>query len=214
MSELLYVCLHHNDNYLHQVFPKRCGHLDGKTLVTPEAMAEKVERAAAAARSDTVAPTGFVICARTDAAGVSGHGMPDALARAKLFVESGADMIFPEGLHTREDFETFSNEMAKLKTQSGGEVLLLANMTEFGKTPYISVNDFGKMGYHCAIFPVTTLRCAAKAAADVLTQLQNPDATVEPVLDTMYTRKELYTTLGYTPGQEWYYPNATRGVKK
>lgn len=171
-------------------------------------MAEKVKRAADAARSLTH-NAGFVICARTDAAGVPGHGMPDALARAKLFVESGADMIFPEGLHTREDFETFAKEMAQLKTVDGGEVLLLANMTEFGKTPYISVKDFGKMGYHCAIFPVTTLRCAAKAAADVLDHLADENNTAETVLDTMYSRKELYTTLGYTPGDEWSYPNAT-----
>ena len=109
-----------------QQFPKRCGHLDGKTLIPIEDMSEKVKRAALA--RDAADPD-FIVCARTDAAGVS--GLDDAVTRATAYVDAGADMIFPEGLHSLEDFQKFSTAMGRLPN---GGPLLLANMTEFGKT--------------------------------------------------------------------------------
>jgi len=189
-----------------QVFPKRCGHLDGKTLVSKEAFAEKVYRARRAA--DECSGGEFIICARTDAAGVT--NIDDALDRAAAFVHAGADMIFPEGLHTKEDFARFAAEMRKLPGPApGGGPFMLANMTEFGKTPYMSVSEFGGMGYHCVIFPVSTFRSAMGGVQHLLTTLKDTGCT-EAALDQMYTRKELYGSLQYTPGEEWTFPSASK----
>ncbi|CAD7944934.1 unnamed protein product [Amoebophrya sp. A120] len=190
-------CLHIED----QVFPKRCGHLKGKSLIPCTEMVEKVERAVAASKKHSDGE--FLICARTDARGVV--GMEDAVARATAYVAAGAEMIFPEGLQTREEFQEFSTKMKNLPKPP----YLLANMTEFGQTPYVSVADFEKMGYHCVIFPVSTLRCAMQGVQQCLEVLQDREATLEQHTAKMFSRQELYDSLGYIPGVEWSYPDTT-----
>jgi len=189
-----------------QVFPKRCGHLDGKTLVSKSDFVEKVTRARSAA--EECSDGNFIICARTDAAGVT--SIDDAIDRATAYVDAGADMIFPEGLHTQADFARFAEEMRKLRgpAPSGGP-FMLANMTEFGKTPYMTVSEFEKMGYHCVIFPVSTFRSAMGGVKRLLESLNETGCT-EASLDQMYTRKELYSTIQYTPGKEWVYPSVPK----
>src|SRR5439155_7190185 len=141
-----------------QVLPKRCGHLSGKGLIEAEAMTAKV-RAACAARTDR----DFVIVARTDARGVS--GFEDAVRRARLYVEAGADAIFPEALESVEEFAAFARAVA---------VPLLANNTEFGRTPNLDVATFAQLGYRMVLFPLTAFRSAMKAAqqtsADIAAQ--------------------------------------------
>lgn len=187
-----------------QVFPKRCGHLDGKNLISSEDMSSKIKIAALA--RDQCSNGEFIICARTDAKGV--EGFDSAVKRSIAYVNAGADMIFPEGLESLDEFEKFSLTIRKTHP----EVFLLANMTEFGKTPYIPFDTFKKIGYNCVIYPVTTLRIAMKAIELVLEDLQK-NGTVEGSLEKMLTRKELYSLLNYTPGKEWYYPNP-KDVKK
>ena len=180
-----------------QVFPKRCGHLDGKELLPTDQAANKVAWAAQAA-SDL--NTGFIICARTDAAGVA--GLDDAVARASAYVEAGADMIFPEGLRSEGEFASFAQRMGELGDR---RPYLLANMTEFGKTPMISVQQFEQMGYSLVIFPVTTLRVAMHAVTRALAELKR-EGTAEDLLPHMQTREQLYTALGYSPGTPWQSP--------
>ena len=174
-----------------QVFPKRCGHLDGKDLVPAEAMADKV-RAMSAHR---VHPD-FVIIARTDARHVT--GFDDAVRRAAMYREAGADMIFPEGLQSEREFADFA------KACPGP---LLANMTEFGKTPDITAGRFGELGYHVVIYPLSMMRLAMGEVARGLAALRR-DGSVRESLPRMQTRKELYALLGYEPGREWDYPDA------
>jgi len=189
-----------------QVFPKRCGHLDGKSLVSKESFVDKVARARLA--SEQCSGGGFIICARTDAAGVT--NIDDAIDRASAYVHAGADMIFPEGLHTAADFVQFAEAMRKLPGPApNGGPFMLANMTEFGKTPYLPVSEFEKMGYHCVIFPVSTFRAAMGGVKRLLESLNETGCT-EASLDQMYTRKELYASLQYTPGQEWVYPSPSK----
>jgi len=176
-----------------QAFPKRCGHLDGKRLVPIDHFAEKV--AAAAAARDALG-NGFVVCARTDAAGVD--GLDATIERSKAYLDAGADMIFPEGLHSEADFARVAQEIRSYKA----DAMLLANMTEFGKTPIINLARFAAMGYSCVIWPVTTLRAAMGETARILTDLKR-DGEVTAFLDRVQTRQELYAALGYTPGQEW-----------
>lgn len=179
-----------------QQFPKRCGHLDGKALVPPDHMAEKVQWAAKAGKA--IGDGGFVICARTDARGV--EGMEAAVKRASLYVESGADMLFPEGLTTAAEFADFAKA---IRTNfPSRRVYLLANMTEFGKTPIINIKDFEAMGYHCVIYPVSMLRVAMGAVAKALAQLKS-EGSVASLLPAMQTRQELYGLIGYTPGTPW-----------
>lgn len=163
-----------------QQFPKRCGHLSGKTLVTLEEMVSKV-RAAVTARRDA----NFVIIARTDARAV--NGIEDARERALAYVNAGADMIFPEALETREEFAQFAE---------GFPVPLIANMTEFGKSPLLTAEELGHLGYAAVLFPVTTFRAAMQAAWNTLMTLQTT-GTQQSVLDTFQTRSELYDLLGY-----------------
>lgn len=179
-----------------QVFPKRCGHLDGKALVPAEHMCEKIAWAAKAGRD--CSDGAFIVCARTDARGVD--GMDAAVDRAKRYVEAGAEMIFPEGLKSEEEFAEFAGAL-------GGEggPYLLANMTEFGKTPLIPLSRFGEMGYDIVIYPVTMLRVAMGAVTRALETLRR-EGTVEPLLGKMQTREELYKLVGYTPGKAWEYP--------
>ncbi len=173
-----------------QIFPKRCGHLDGKALISAAAMVDKV-RAMANYR---VNPD-FVIIARTDAVHVTGFG--DAVTRANLYREAGADMIFPEGLQTEKEFAEFA------KASPGP---LLANMTEFGKTADISAERFQELGYQVVIYPLSMMRLAMGEVTRGLAALKR-DGSVREILPRMQTRKELYELLAYTPGEQWNYPN-------
>jgi methylisocitrate lyase len=164
-----------------QLMPKRCGHLSGKALVEPEVMAAKL-RAAVAARRDP----DFVIIARTDARGVT--GFDDAVRRAKLYLDAGADAIFPEAIESADEFGRFAKEV-------GG--ILLANMTEFGRSPNLDAATLGGLGYRLILFPLTAFRVAMKAAEDALTALHRGGHQRE-LIPRMQTRAELYDLLGYT----------------
>lgn len=166
-----------------QEFPKRCGHLEGKRLVPVEEMCEKVAAAAAAKTSPD-----FLLIARTDARGVAGYD--EAVQRAHKYLEAGADGIFPEALQDREEFERFAKDV---------DSILLANMTEFGKTPYLTADEFGAMGYDLVIFPVTLQRVAVKAVQEALQALRI-ERSQKSWLARMQTRDELYDLLGYRPG--------------
>lgn len=181
-----------------QKFPKRCGHLDGKELIPTDHMVEKVQWAVKAAAEH--AP-GFIVCARTDARGVD--GFQAAVDRAASYVFAGADMIFPEGLSSEKEFAEFATAMRGLRGPNpAGGPYLLANMTEFGKTPMIPVERFGAMGYSCVIFPVTLLRVAMGAVTRALEHLRTT-GSAEGLLGQMQTRKELYDLVGYKPGTPW-----------
>ena len=173
-----------------QIFPKRCGHLDGKELVPAEDFAVKVSEMVAARHSDD-----FMIIARTDARHVT--GMEDAILRANRYREAGADAIFPEGLQSEEEFAEFAK---------GSPGLLLANMTEFGKTPIIPVDRFGELGYRMVIHPLSMMRLAMGEVVRGLESLRKT-GSVEESLPRMQNRGELYELLGYEPGQEWGFPN-------
>ncbi len=166
-----------------QEFPKRCGHLDGKKLVPVTEMCEKIAAAAAAKTSPD-----FVLLARTDARGVVGYD--EAVARARAYLDAGADGIFPEALETREEFERFARDV---------DTILLANMTEFGKTPYLPADEFGEMGYNIVILPVTLQRIAMKAMRNAL-RVIGSERSQRSIVDDMQTRQELYDLLGYRPG--------------
>jgi methylisocitrate lyase len=168
-----------------QVFPKRCGHLSGKSLIDPEAMAAKV-RAAVAAKRDPA----FVIIARTDARGVT--GFDDAVRRAHLYLKAGADAIFPEALETADEFARFAREVP---------APLLANMTEFGKGPLLTVSELGAMGYKMILYPLTAFRAAMRAAAETLSLL-HAAGHQRDALPRMMTREELYDLLGYADYEE------------
>jgi methylisocitrate lyase len=168
-----------------QQLPKRCGHLSGKALVTPEEMAAKI-RAAVAARRDP----DFVIIARTDARGV--NSFADAVQRAKLYLAAGADAIFPEALETAEEFAAFAREVP---------ATLLANNTEFGKSPNLDVATFAQLGYRLVLFPLTAFRAALKAARDTLSEAHAVGHQRDK-LGEMLTRAELYDLLGYAGYEE------------
>src|SRR6478609_940475 len=161
-----------------QILPKKCGHLNGKNLVPAQDMAAKVAAAAKASRD-------IFVIARTDAAGV--EGFDAAVERAKKYVDAGADAIFPEALNTRDMFEKFAAAMPG--------VPLLANMTEFGKTPFFTASEFEAMGYKMVIWPVSSLRVANKAQADLYAAIKRDGGTMNQV-DRMQTRAELYDTIG------------------
>lgn len=161
-----------------QLLPKKCGHLNNKKLADAQDMAAKVN-AAARARRD------LVIIARTDAA--ASEGMDGAVARAKLYLEAGADAIFPEALNSEEMFREFARRV---------KAPLLANMTEFGRTPFFSAKQFEDMDYKMVIWPVTSLRVAAKAVQELYTQLK-ATGSAQSLLPRMQTRAELYATIGY-----------------
>ncbi len=169
-----------------QETPKKCGHLPGKRLVSTQEMAAKV-RAAVEARRDP----DFVIVARTDARAV--EGLDAAVQRARTYVEAGADAIFPEALESADEFRRFAERLAK----AGIKIPLVANMTEFGKTPYLSVGEFEQLGYRLVLFPVTTLRVATKAIENVLKELKTLGSQRDS-LNHMLTRQQLYELLRYT----------------
>lgn len=163
-----------------QVLPKRCGHLSGKSLVKPDEMVAKI-RAAVAARRDP----DFVIIARTDARSVEGFG--PAMSRARVYLEAGADAIFPEALETAEEFARFASEV---------KAPLIANMTEFGRGPLLDFQALGDMGYRMALYPLTAFRVAMRASATMLEELAQ-QGTQRGSLERMQTRAELYSLLDY-----------------
>jgi methylisocitrate lyase len=173
--------IHLEDQHL----PKRCGHLSGKQLIEPQEMAAKL-RAACAARRDR----DFLLIARTDARGVTGFA--DAVRRAHLYRAAGADAIFPEALESAEEFAAFAKEAPGL---------LLANMTEFGKSPLLDFRQLADLGYQLVLYPVSTLRVALKAVEAFLAELKQ-NGQQRDALPKMLTRAELYDLLGYTGYEE------------
>ncbi len=163
-----------------QELPKRCGHLSGKSLISADAMCSKL-RAAVAARSDD----NLVLIARTDARGVS--GIENAIDRAKQYLDAGADWIFPEALINEAEFEQFANEI---------NAPLVANMTEFGKSPLLTVTQLSELGYAAVLFPVTLQRVAMRAVDAALAVIASEGSQTE-LLDLMQTREELYDLLDY-----------------
>jgi methylisocitrate lyase len=162
-----------------QILPKKCGHLNNKKLAQPHDMAAKVAAAAKARRH-------LLIVARTDAA--ASEGIDGAVARAKRYIAAGADAIFPEALNNAEMFRAFAKAMPDVK--------LLANMTEFGQTPFFTAGEFEAMGYKMVIWPVSSLRVANKAQARLYAALKR-DGGAQSMLDKMQTRAELYDLIGY-----------------
>jgi methylisocitrate lyase len=163
-----------------QVLPKRCGHLSGKSLVGVDEMCAKL-RAAAAARRDP----NLVLIARTDARGVS--GLDDAIHRARQYLAAGADWIFPEALADAGEFARFAQAV---------DAPLVANMTEFGQGPLLSLDELAELGYAAVLYPVTLLRVAMKAVEAALAVIAN-EGTQTELLDLMQSRQELYDLLGY-----------------
>ncbi|MBL8060885.1 MAG: methylisocitrate lyase [Chthonomonas sp.] len=164
-----------------QISPKRCGHLDGKDLISTGQMESKLRAAISAKRDPS-----FMIVARTDARGV--EGLEAAIDRSKAYVQAGADGIFPEGLASEEEFAAFRAALPG--------VPLLANMTEFGKTPLITASQFQDLGYEMVIFPVTALRVMLKAIDDFYEDLLR-DGTQAGWMEKMRTRAELYERIDY-----------------
>ncbi|WP_010631140.1 methylisocitrate lyase [Sporolactobacillus vineae] len=162
-----------------QQLPKKCGHLNGKRLVSAEDMAQKISTL------KKIAPE-LVVIARTDAKAV--EGLESACARARSYVAAGADAIFPEALTTETDFRTFRRAV---------DVPLLANMTEFGKTPYYTAAQFASFGFQLVIYPVTSMRAAAKAVERVFTTIFET-GTQKDALSALQTRAELYETIQYS----------------
>ena len=161
-----------------QVLPKKCGHLNDKKLLPVEEMAAKVAAAARARRH-------LYIIARTDAA--ASEGLDGAVARARRYLEAGADAIFPEALTSAEMFREFARRI---------EAPLLANMTEFGRTPYFTAEEFQAMGYRMVIWPVSALRIAAKAHERLYAAIAR-EGGPKSLIGEMQTRQELYATIAY-----------------
>jgi len=169
-----------------QVNPKRCGHLDGKSVVSTADMVKRL-RAAVSARRDP----NFVICARTDAAGV--ESISAAIDRARAYADAGADMIFTEALDQLSDFERF---------RAAVDVPLLANMTEFGKSPLLTARQLSDLGYNAVIYPVTTLRLAMFAVEAGLREIESA-GTQSGLVDRMQHRSRLYSLLRYEAYNEF-----------
>ncbi|MFO1083894.1 MAG: methylisocitrate lyase [Reyranellaceae bacterium] len=162
-----------------QILPKKCGHLNDKKLASAHDMAAKVAAAAKARRH-------LFIIARTDAA--ASEGLDGAAARARQYLAAGADAIFPEALHDAEMFRSFARALPG--------VPLLANMTEFGRTPFFTASEFAAMGYRMVIWPVSSLRVANKAQQALYAAIRR-DGGTQNMLDRMQTRAELYEAIGY-----------------
>lgn len=159
---------------------KRCGHLSGKKLIGAREMVEKIRQVCRARRWPQL-----MVIARTDARSV--EGLAGAIQRAQLYREAGADIIFPEALESRQEFKKFALEV---------QGPLMANMTEFGKTPYISIHEFKTFGYSLVIFPMTAFRVMMQAVRDCLIEVKIK-GTQKGFLPRMQTRKELYDLMGY-----------------
>jgi len=162
-----------------QLLPKKCGHLNDKKMADAHDMAAKVAAAARARRH-------LYVIARTDAA--ASEGIDGAVARAQLYMQAGADAIFPEALHSAEMFREFARRMPG--------VPLLANMTEFGRTPFFTADEFEAMGYRMVIWPVSSMRVAAKATEDLFAAIRR-DGGAQNMIDRMQTRTELYAAIDY-----------------
>lgn len=173
-----------------QMSPKKCGHLDDKALITKEEMVAKILAAKEASAK-------MVLIARTDARGVT--GMEDAIDRARAYLKAGADIIFPEALLTEDEFRAFAESV---------RARLLANMTEFGKTPYITAQRFKELGYRYVIFPVTSFRAAAKVMKEVYETLMK-EGTQKNILDRLMTRSEQYEVINY-----YFYENMDKELAK
>lgn len=174
-----------------QVMPKKCGHLSGKEVVPTEEMVKKVMAAKEASKSNVV------IIARTDATAV--EGIDSAIERSKLYLKAGADMIFPDALETERDFRKFSNEV---------KAPLIANMTEFGKTPYLTVQQFSRMNYKIVLFPVTAFRIAMKAvegAFEVIAKKGNQ----KEIVGKLMARDEFYKLSNY-----YSYENLDKNIER
>ena len=168
-----------------QEFPKRCGHLAGKSLIDIDEMTERIKAAVAARRDPD-----FMIIARTDARAV--EDFDRTVGRAQRYIEAGADAIFPEALQSVEEFRDFPKKI---------DVPLLANMTEFGKSPLLSFTDLAGFGYRMVIFPQSAFRVSMKATDEFLRALKE-SGTQKEWLDQMQTRQELYKLLDYNPSAE------------
>jgi methylisocitrate lyase len=162
-----------------QVLPKRCGHLEGKELVDVDEMVKKLISAREAAGK------GLLVIARTDARTV--EGLDAAIERSEAYSRAGADMIFPEALESRDEFREFRKKIA---------LPLMANMTEFGRTPYMSASEFEELGYQVVIFPVTAFRAMMKAVEKTLAQLKE-EGTQKGILRSLMTRREFYELIDY-----------------
>lgn len=161
-----------------QILPKKCGHLSDKLLNTPEAMARKISAARKARKH-------LRIIARTDAA--ASEGFDSALERAKLYVDAGADIIFPEALTSKDQMRKFNDSIG---------VPTLANMTEFGRTPYLTGEEFKDLGFSIVIWPVTSLRCEALAMQELYSHLYQHDGQ-EGYLNKLMKREEIYKSISY-----------------
>ena len=161
-----------------QLFPKRCGHLEGKEIIDSNEFVKKIYAAKSVSKD-------MLVIARTDAKAV--EGIDSAIERAKLYKDAGADIIFPEALETEEEFKFFAESV-------NGD--MLANMTEFGKTPYYPAEKFADMGYKIIIFPVSGLRTALNAISTLFDEIMETGSQVKFVED-MLTRKDLYNLINY-----------------
>jgi len=162
-----------------QVLPKRCGHLEGKELVDVDEMVKKLISAKEAAGK------GLIVIARTDARTV--EGLDAAIDRAEAYSRAGAEMIFPEALESRDEFREFRKKIA---------LPLMANMTEFGRTPYMSAEEFEELGYEVVIFPVTAFRAMMKTVKKTFAQLKE-EGTQKGMLGSLMTRREFYELIDY-----------------
>ena len=163
-----------------QVLPKKCGHLAGKVLVDPGEMILKIRAAVDARKNDD-----FVIITRTDARSV--NGLSDAIERAKEYLENGADMIFTEALESKEEFAKFAREV---------KAPLLANMTEFGKSPLLTVGELRQIGYKAVIFPLTAFRASLLTTEAVFSFIAK-NGTQAGIIDRLMTRADFYNLIGY-----------------
>jgi len=168
-----------------QQSPKRCGHLAGKSLIEPAAMCAKLKAAVAAREDDDL-----VLIARTDARGVT--SLDDAIERAKRYIGAGADWIFPEALVSKDEFARFADAI---------DAPLVANMTEFGKSPLLTLQELADLGYSIALYPVTLQRITLKACEAALNLIAS-EGTQADILDLMQTREELYDLIDYPAFEE------------
>lgn len=163
-----------------QVSQKRCGHRPNKELVSKDEMCDRIKAAV-----DGKIDSDFVVMARTDAH--ASEGQQAAIERASAYVEAGADMIFAEAIHTLEEYKQFTNVI---------KVPVLANITEFGKTPYFTLDELKEVGISMVLYPLSGFRAMNKAALSVFKEIIQK-GTQKGVLDIMQTREELYDMLGY-----------------
>jgi methylisocitrate lyase len=176
-----------------QEFPKRCGHLAGKSIVDVDEMVARIEAATEARRDND-----FMIIARTDSRAVEDFN--GAVKRAHKYLDAGADAIFPEALQSAEEFRDFAKQV---------KAPLLANMTEFGKSPLLSFRELSDFGYRMVIFPQSAFRVSMKASGDFLRDLKKR-GTQSDWIDKMQTREELYELLEYDPAADSWKANVER----